>query len=98
MKHIFTLFRSTFLTFFLTIVIFSSISAQSGKISGRITDAATDEPLPFVNIIVMGTMSGAASDIDGYYSILNIKPGTYEVKASAIGYQSKTIQTGESIN
>jgi outer membrane cobalamin receptor len=92
MKHIFTLFRSTFLTFFLSIVIFSSISAQSGKISGRITDAATDEPLPFVNIIVMGTMSGAASDIDGYYSILNIKPGTYEVKASAIGYQSKTIQ------
>lgn len=65
--------------------------ATTGKISGRITDA-TGEALPFVNIIVMGTNYGAASDIDGYYSILNIPPGTYEVKASAIGYNSTIVK------
>ncbi len=43
------------------------------------------EALPFVNIIVMGTNYGAASDIDGYYSILNIPPGTYEVKPLQLG-------------
>ncbi len=65
--------------------------ATTGKIAGRITDA-TGEALPFVNIIVMGTNYGAASDIDGYYSILNIPPGAYEVKASAIGYNSTVVK------
>lgn len=63
----------------------------TGKISGRITDATTGDPLPFVNVIIIGTNLGAASDIDGYYSILNISPGTYKVKASAIGYNPTTI-------
>ncbi len=92
MKHIFTLFRSTILTCFLSLIVITSLSAQSGKIAGQITDAATGDPLPFVNVIVMGTMSGAATDLDGYYSILNVRPGTYDVKASAIGYQAKTVQ------
>lgn len=70
----------------------SSILAQSGKIAGRITDGTTGEALPFVNVIVMGTNFGAATDIDGYYNILNIRPGTYIVKASAIGFQAKTTE------
>ena len=63
-----------------------------GRIAGRITDATTGEALPFVNVVIMGTTLGAASDIDGYYSILNLRPGTYSVKVSAIGYQSKTVE------
>ncbi len=66
-------------------------AATTGKIAGRIIDS-TGEPLPFVNIIVLGTNYGAAADIDGYYSILNIPPGTYEVKASAIGYNATIVQ------
>ncbi|MBI9071752.1 MAG: TonB-dependent receptor [Melioribacteraceae bacterium] len=86
------------LSFFLLLLTSISISASmgvfgvTGKISGKITDGATGDPLPFVNIIIMGTSLGAASDIDGHYSIINIPPGTYEVKASAIGYQAKTMQ------
>lgn len=63
----------------------------TGKIAGKITDAVTGDPLPFVNVIILGTSLGAASDIDGNYSILNIPPGTYSVKASAIGYNPVTI-------
>ncbi|MCF6270891.1 MAG: TonB-dependent receptor [Melioribacteraceae bacterium] len=87
---------------FVLILLFLSLSVSSisadydlattGKIAGRITDAATGDALPFVNIIVMGTNYGAASDIDGYYSILNIPPGTYEVKASAIGFNSTLVK------
>jgi len=84
----------------LTVVLFSissiifiaeTYAATTGKIAGRITDAA-GEPLPFVNVIVLGTSLGAAADIDGYYSILNIPPGTYQVKASAIGYNATVVQ------
>ncbi len=69
-----------------------TFAGTKGKIAGRITDAISGEPLPFVNVIVMGTTSGAATDIDGYYSILNITPGVYTVKASAIGYNNVSIQ------
>jgi hypothetical protein len=71
-----------FILFFTTSVLF----AQAGKIAGKITDASTGEGLPFVNVIVEGTSTGAASDIDGNYFIINLAPGTYSVKASAIGY------------
>jgi len=73
----------------LNCVIFAGIT---GKISGRITDKETGGPLIGVNVILEGTVHGAASDYDGYYSILNIIPGEYSLKATMIGYQS-VIQT-----
>jgi outer membrane receptor protein involved in Fe transport len=66
-------------------------AGTTGKIAGRITDAETGESLPFVNIIVEGTTMGAASDPDGYYVILNIPPGRYDVGARIIGYQEYRI-------
>ena len=66
--------------------------AQTGKIAGRVLDNNTNDPLPFVNIIVLGTNFGAATDLDGYYSILNIRPGIYSIKASAIGYTTQTVE------
>ena len=78
------------------VLLFSSTAlfAQTGvgKISGKVTDADTKEPLIGANIIIMNTNLGAATDIDGNYFILNITPGTYEVKVSYVGYAAKTIQ------
>ncbi len=77
----------------LIIILFTSTSySQSGKIAGKVTDATTGEPLPFVNVIVLGTSTGAAADINGEYYILNIPPGTYSVKASAVGYNAVTVE------
>lgn len=85
------LIQSLIIIFFTTFL--TSISfAQTGKIAGRINDAITGEGLPFVNILIVGTTQGAASDIDGYYSIIGIRPGTYSVRASAIGYNPVTVQ------
>lgn len=64
----------------------------TGKIAGRVTDAATGQPLPFITIIVEGTTHGAQSDMDGYYTVLNVAPGVYTVKASAIGYNAVTVR------
>ena len=63
-----------------------------GKISGKIVDADTKEPLIGANIVVLNTNLGAATNIEGEYFILNITPGTYEVKVSYVGYAPKTIQ------
>jgi hypothetical protein len=69
----------------------ASVAGVTGKITGRVTNAATNEPLPSVNIMIAGTAIGTVSDLDGYYTILNISPGTYTVKASAVGYSTIAI-------
>ncbi len=71
------------------------MGASSGKIAGYVTDAETGDPIPGANIIIDGTSMGVATDIQGYYSLLNVPPGTYSVKVSVIGYQNTTIQNVE---
>ncbi|MEM6336172.1 MAG: carboxypeptidase-like regulatory domain-containing protein, partial [Bacteroidota bacterium] len=66
--------------------------AQTGKISGRVTDAQTGDALPGVNVIIEGTTQGAGTDLDGYYTILNVRPGTYTLDASFIGYAPQRIE------
>ena len=63
------------------------VSQTTGKITGTIKDAETNEVLIGANIIIDGTYSGAATDIDGTYYILNVKPGTYSVTVNMIGYK-----------
>ena len=60
--------------------------AQVGKISGIVKDASTNETLIGANVLIEGTSIGAATNIDGYFVILNISPGTYSIKASMVGY------------
>ena len=58
---------------------------QSGKVSGRVTDDL-GQALPGVNVVIVGTTQGVASNADGYYTILNVGPGVYSIRASIVGY------------
>ena len=60
--------------------------AQTGTITGTVTDDATGEPLPGVNVVIEGLQQGAATDAQGEYVITGVEPGTYVVSASFIGY------------
>lgn len=66
-------------------------SGVTGKIAGTIIDAKTQEPLPGVNVLIEGTTLGASSDVDGYFVILNIPPGTYTLQALFVGYQTVAV-------
>ena len=63
-----------------------SFAGTTGKISGKVIDKSTGEPLIGANILIVGTNYGGAADMDGNYFIINIPPGNYEVRASSIGY------------
>lgn len=63
-------------------------AATTGKISGKVIDAETGDPLIGANVVIEGTDLGASTDQDGYYHIINIPVGTYSVRAGYIGYQS----------
>jgi outer membrane receptor protein involved in Fe transport len=62
--------------------------AQTGKISGTVTDAATGQPLEGVTVFLQGTGAGALTNASGRYFILSVPPGTYTVVARRIGYQT----------
>ncbi|MEW6511444.1 MAG: TonB-dependent receptor [Bacteroidota bacterium] len=64
-----------------------ALAGTTGKISGVVRDARTNEPLPGVNVVIDGTTLGASTDIEGNYVILNVPPGRYRVIASFIGYR-----------
>lgn len=62
----------------------------SGNITGHVIDKASKEPLPGVNVILVGTVLGAATDADGYFRIADVPFGNYQVKVSAIGFDPIT--------
>lgn len=66
---------------------FSGLMAQSGSISGTVTDQ-DGNALPGANVAVDGTSLGAAADGSGAYSIAGVAPGTYTLSATYIGYES----------
>ena len=72
-------------------------AGNTGKITGFVKDSQTGEGLIGVNVVVEGTSTGAASNLDGYYVILNLPPGKYTLTASAVGYNKKTV-TNISVN
>ncbi len=62
------------------------IFAQSGNIKGRITDEETGQNVQGANVILVGTIYGAASDMTGRYLIENVPYGTYRIMVSFMGY------------
>lgn len=77
---------------FLTFLLLAPAAfAQTGKISGFVKDAQTGEALIGANVVIENTSLGAATDLEGFYTILNVPPGTYKMKASNIGYAPTSI-------
>ncbi|MGB9824252.1 MAG: TonB-dependent receptor [Candidatus Hydrothermia bacterium] len=66
-------------------------AGTTGKITGRVFDKETGEPLPGANVIIVGTKIGTATDLDGYYYLINVPPGVYTLRASMIGYNPQEI-------
>lgn len=86
------------LKFFFFVYCFSVIightglnASSTGKITGQVRDAETKEPLIGVNVVVKGTLLGAATDLNGWYFILNVPPGKYKLDFFYIGYQQTTV-------
>jgi|TARA_Y100000310_G_scaffold330085_2_gene401103 TonB-linked SusC/RagA family outer membrane protein len=62
--------------------------AQEGSVSGRVTDADNGDPLVGANILVVGTNLGAATDVNGEYTISRVPAGAQRLNANYIGYAS----------
>lgn len=84
--------KISLLCLFVSLMANSIALAQTGKVAGVVRDAQSGEPLPGVNVVIVGTTTGTTTDIDGYYSIINVTPGIVSVRASFIGYAPVTVE------
>ncbi len=85
--------RKILLSFAFLFFFSSLLHAQTtGKISGKIIDKKDGLPLIGVNVLLEGTTWGAATDINGDFFIINIPPGTYQLRAQMLGYETVIIQ------
>lgn len=70
-----------------------AVKAQTATVSGTVKDAKSGEEMPLVNVGLMRVadtvfVRGNATDMDGRFTITDVKPGTYLLQASFVGYET----------
>ncbi len=83
---------SLFALFLITVLPCFLIAGTTGKITGVVQDAETGEPLPGCNVTIENTTMGAATDLEGRYIIINVPPGTYDLRMQMMGYNTRVTQ------
>lgn len=73
----------------LIMVIGMAFAGETGRIRGRVVDAKTGEPLIGANVVIEGTMLGAATDVTGEYLISNVPAGKQTLVVSYVSYQAQ---------
>jgi hypothetical protein len=68
------------------------VAQETGKIQGRVTDAASGAPIAGAQVVIVGTRLGNITNADGFYFVNNVPAGLQDVQAQYIGYQSVTVR------
>src|SRR5688572_8195319 len=66
--------------------------AQTGRVTGVVTDAVTNQPLSGVQIAAEGSTIGNLTNQDGRYLLQGLRPGTYTITATLIGHSTGRTQ------
>ena len=79
-----------FLIIFCSLISISSLAQNKGKIYGWVYDYGTREPIPNVNVTIIGTNIGTTTDSSGYFKFELNSGKTYSINFSYIGYATAT--------
>ena len=80
--------RTNYLILFLLISM-SAFGQQTGVIRGTIKDVKSNEDIIGATVLIQGSTKGAATDVNGFFTFGKLAVGTYSLKISFVGYQSK---------
>lgn len=64
------------------------MAQQTGKIKGFVYDKENGEPILFTNVTLKGTTLGAATDVNGYYTVTNVPVGEQTLMVTYLGYDT----------
>jgi len=78
--------------FVLFAVAVPAAEAQTGKLTGVVTDAQSGVPLEGAQLLLQGTGITALTGSNGRYFLVNVPPGTYTVLVRRIGYTSAEVR------
>lgn len=76
----------------------NTVSRSNFRISGTVTDIGSRESLPYVNVSVRGTKTHSTTNVDGYFTLLNVPNDTSSIVFSYIGYKPKTVRLTSEFN
>ncbi len=79
------------LTLLFLLVSAAGFAQNHATIRGFVYDREDGEPVIFTNVYLEGTTYGAATDVNGYYSISQIPPGSYTLMVTTIGYDTTRV-------
>ncbi|NUY80699.1 SusC/RagA family TonB-linked outer membrane protein [Flavobacterium sp. MAH-1] len=82
-----TIYKKLFI--FLLLLPFGALA--QGVLKGTVTEKATGQPLPGVNVVVQGTTNGTSTDFDGNYTLNNVKRGD-KIVFSYIGFKDIVVE------
>lgn len=66
----------------------TTVYGQNGSIKGKIV-SNKEEPVPNVHILILGSSKGTTTNKSGEFEIKNVKPGSYRLRASSVGYKTQ---------
>lgn len=86
--------RKILLLSFLLLSLGIEALAQSRTVNGQVTGADDGQPIPGVNILIMGTNKGTSTDVNGRYTI-ELIAGEATLVFTFVGYKPQTIEVGQ---
>src|SRR5262245_35972915 len=81
-----------FLTVLGLLVTGHAAAQEVGKVQGRVTDAASGQPIAGAQITIAGTRLGNITNPEGFYFINNVPAGLHDINTQFIGYQAVTVR------
>ncbi len=66
----------------------SSAFAQKGIIRGNVYDRESGEPIAYGTVVISGTLTGAVTDFDGFFTFTNMAAGSYELETTYVGFDT----------
>jgi len=78
--------KKTILILITTFISFTQVYSQSGIIRGFVYEKSSGEPVIFTSVYLKGTNFGAATDVNGFFSISQIPNGNYTLMITFVGY------------
>ena len=79
----------------LFVIVGATVFAQTGRISGKVSDKKSGETLIGVTVKIKGSAQGMATDVDGKYSLAGLASGKYTLIFQYVGYNGKEVSDVE---
>jgi outer membrane receptor protein involved in Fe transport len=75
------------------VLLFPSLAlSQNATLTGKVVDSGTGEALIGANVLLAGTTIGTTTNLDGIYTLRDLKPGSYDMQVSYVSYTRKLIR------